>query len=238
MIKEKITKEKITKEKITKEYIIEYLKKYYETYKIIPRSSGKHPFCRRTILKNFGFWNNLLIEAKIPLFKTKALEVNCKKCNTLFKKNVNQIKKTNYNFCSRSCSVIFHNTHKTSGYRISKLEVFLQENLKGYNFNYNNRTICDGLELDIYIDELKIAFEINGIIHYKPIYGEDKYNNIIQKDLLKNKLAKNKDIIIYTIKDESKKFSIKYGKEILEKIYKIIHKTKYKHVCADINIIK
>lgn len=218
------------KEKITKEYIIEYLKEYYKIYKIAPRATREHPFCKETVLNRFGCWNNALIEANIPLYITKALEVNCKKCNKLFKKHVNQINKTKYNFCSRSCSAIFYNTHKTTGFRVSKLERYLQENLKGYNFDYNNRIICDGLELDIYIEELKIAFEINGITHYKPIYGKEKYERIIKNDLLKNKLAKEKCITLYTIKDESIGFSIKYCEDILEKIYKTIHTIKYKSV--------
>ena len=53
------------KEKITKEYIIEYLKEYYEKYKIAPRATREHPFCKETVLNKFGCWNNALIEASI-----------------------------------------------------------------------------------------------------------------------------------------------------------------------------
>jgi hypothetical protein len=104
------------------------------------------------------------------------------------------------------------------------------------NSEHNIRSIISPLELDIYIDELKVAFEINGIVHYNPIYGIEKYNKIIKRDLLKNKLTKDKGIILYTIKDESKKFSIKYAEEILEKIYKFIHKLHFKKVISKIKI--
>jgi hypothetical protein len=98
------------KEKITKEFIIKNLKEYYETYKIIPKTNGKYPFSSKTVINKFDSWNNALTKANIPLFQTKALEVNCKKCNKLFKKYVNQIKKTSNNFCSRSCSVKYNNS--------------------------------------------------------------------------------------------------------------------------------
>lgn len=37
-------------------------------------------------------------------------------------------------------------------------------------------------ELDIYIPSLKLAFELNGIFHYEPIYGQDKMNQIQNND--------------------------------------------------------
>lgn len=106
--------------------------------------------------------------------------------------------------------------------------------LEGYSFEYNNRNICDGLELDIFIPELKLAFEINGIVHYKPIYGEEKFNKIKEKDILKNKSCKDKNIRIITIKDESNRFSEDYGKEILSRIYEEIHKLKFKDVLIEL----
>ena len=37
-------------------------------------------------------------------------------------------------------------------------------------------------ELDIYIPSLKLAFELNGIFHYEPIYGESRLNQIQNND--------------------------------------------------------
>lgn len=224
--------------KITKELIINCLKNYYEINKIIPKHTEyknyNFPFGTSSIKERFGTWNNALIEAGIPLNRQDPIKVNCLECNIEFKKRVGQINSTKNNFCSSSCSAIYNNKHKITGFRISKLEVYLQENLKGYNFDFNNRKICDGLELDIYIDELKLGIEINGIVHYKPIYGKEKLDKIIKKDILKNKLSKEKNIILYTIKDESQRFSIQYGEVILEKIYLFIHKLHYKKVIEEI----
>jgi hypothetical protein len=40
-------------------------------------------------------------------------------------------------------------------------------------------------EIDIFIPSLKLGIEINGILHYEPIYGEDKLNKIINNDKAK-----------------------------------------------------
>lgn len=165
-------------------------------------------------------------------------EVKCEQCNILFKKHVKEIKKSNNNFCSRSCSGTYNNQHRTTGNRISKLEIFLQEHLTGYNFEYNNRNICDGLELDIFIPDLKLAFEISGIVHYKPIYGEEKFNKIIEKDKSKMKLCINKGIKLIVIKDESNKFNEKYGNEILLDVYKYIHKRRFKNILCQIRYLE
>ena len=36
-------------------------------------------------------------------------------------------------------------------------------------------------ELDVYVPSLNLAFELNGIFHYEPIYGEKKLNQILSK---------------------------------------------------------
>lgn len=222
---------------ITKEFIIKYLKEYYKNKKIIPTSTNKeHPFCSSTVYNKFGSWNQALTEACIPIRMNKSQEVKCKNCDILFKKLVNQINKTNNNFCSSNCSGTYNNQHRKTGIRISKLEVFLQENLNGYEFSYNNRVICNGLELDIFIPNLKLAFEISGIVHYKPIYGEEKFNKIIRKDKLKMELCINNGINLIVIKDESTRFGEKYGDEILSRIYNYIHKVNFKNVLEKIRI--
>lgn len=223
-------------EKITKEFIIEYLKEYYKNNKKIPIAKDKqHPFSDKTVLNKFGSWNEALTIANIPFSRNKARKVKCKQCEKEIIKLVNQINKSKNDFCSLSCSANYNNKHRVSGTRISKLELFLQEHLSGYYFEYNNRKICDGLELDIFIPKLKLAFEINGIFHYEAIYGEDKLQNTIRKDNLKVNLCKELSINLIVIKDESNKFTEKYGYEILSRIYRDIHKLDFKNTIEALN---
>lgn len=117
------------------------------------------------------------------IYQDKSLELLCKTCNKLFSKKQSQFKKTKNHFCSSSCAATFNNTNKTHGYRRSKLEVWLETELTklypNLEFHFNRKDTINS-ELDIYIPSLKLAFELNGIFHYEPIYGQetlDKINN-------------------------------------------------------------
>ena len=48
-------------------------------------------------------------------------------------------------------------------------------------FHFNRKDTINS-ELDIYIPSLKIAFELNGIFHYEPIYGPEKLGQINNND--------------------------------------------------------
>lgn len=97
----------------------------------------------------------------------------CKQCGTDFTR---YLRYTN-SFCSRSCNAIYRNSHKIVGTRISKLEKFLQRCLTlefpTIEIHYNRKDTINS-ELDIYVPCLKFAVELNGIFHYKPIYGQEK----------------------------------------------------------------
>jgi hypothetical protein len=117
--------------------------------------------------------------------KLKEKEVICKNCSKNFIKKECQIKKSNNNFCSRSCSVTYKNLNKNYGNKRSKLEDFLEKELiisfPSLQFLFNDKTTINS-ELDIYIPSLKLAFELNGIFHYEPIFGPEKLNQIQNND--------------------------------------------------------
>lgn len=112
-------------------------------------------------------------------------EVNCLNCGEAFIKALYKIKKFPNHFCTRSCAVTYNNKHKSYGIRRSKFEIYAEEQLStlypSLEILYSNKEVI-GSELDIYIPSLKLAIEIQGIFHYKPIYGEEKLTKIKRND--------------------------------------------------------
>lgn len=155
--------------------------------------------------------------------------LNCKQCDKKIYKTRQEIKKSksgNY-FCSHSCTGLYTNSHKKTGNNRSKLELWLETQLNTLypklNIEYNNVKLF-GVELDIYIPSLKLAFELNGIFHYEPIFGNSRLNEIQHNDQRKFKFC-NENKIGLCIIDTSfqKKFTIDSSKKFLSIITKIIN---------------
>jgi hypothetical protein len=123
---------------------------------------------------------------------------------------------------SRSCAGTYNNAHKTHGYNRSKLELWLEKQLPilypKIKFIFNERLTL-GAELDIYIPELKLAFELNGIFHYEPIFGSNKLNEIQNRDQLKFKLCLENKIGLCVIDTSTQKY---FKEESSRKYLKII----------------
>jgi len=116
--------------------------------------------------------------------KVSCLCGNCEKEIFIVPRIINE-SKSGFVFCSKSCSVTYNNTHKTTGNRRSKLEIWLEEQITlafpNLHVLYNNKETINS-ELDIYFPDLKLAIELNGIFHYEPIYGKNKLTSIKNND--------------------------------------------------------
>lgn len=144
----------------------------------------KHKIQRCLNPKQFG--NGKYCSQKcIPILQSTSISVVCLNCNKKFNKQSQRVKKSKNHFCSKSCSAIYNNTHKKHGSRRSKLEQYIEEQLVCFypkiKFEFNKKDAINS-ELDIYIPSLKLAFELNGIFHYEPIFGLDKLDKIKNND--------------------------------------------------------
>lgn len=141
----------------------------------------------------------------------KSKEVECANCGTQFIKRLPDIKrsKSGNHFCSRSCAATYNNKNKTHGTRRSKLEIWLEDQLNKYypelDILFNDKETI-GSELDIYIPSLNVAFELNGIFHYEPIYGNDKLQKIQENDQSKSKACHDSKIDLCVIDTSQQKY--------------------------------
>lgn len=91
----------------------------------------------------------------------------------------------------------------------------------------NDRKQLDGFELDIFIPEMKVGIEYNGIHHYQPIQGDENLKRVVKIDRMKRGLAFKKGIKIYTIKTLES-----HSRNTKVKLINI-----FSQICKDLNLI-
>ena len=180
----------------TKEFKIKYSIKTFENTNSKKIRNGQRALREKLYLNN----PIICTQCNVPIPYAKSIE---KKHDS--KKQKQQNLPGNI-FCSRSCAAIYKNTHKEKGTRVSKLETWLAEKLRGSfpqtEFHFNRKDTINS-ELDIYIPSLKLAFELNGIYHYEPIHGYKKLNQIQNNDNRKFQACLERNIELCII-DSSK----------------------------------
>lgn len=128
----------------------------------------------------------------------------CKWCLVPVTRKQNQLRKINNVFCTKSCAASYNNTQRRKSRR-SKCEQLLcsliQNHYPDLVIEPNNKTMLDGFEIDIAIPSLNFGIEWNGIVHFKPIYGEAKLKSISDRDRQKEEIAKKKGVHLVVIPD-------------------------------------
>jgi transposase-like protein len=154
--------------------------------------------CNEIYLKNKVYWyHNVINKKRVVSFCTKKCEMKyrfirlgsmnskCKQCkeSIVVRKRDQELRKNH--FCSKSCAATYNNTHKKTGTRRSRLEKWIEEQLitlyPSIHFKFNKKDDIES-ELDIYIPQYKLAFELNGIFHYEPIYGKQLLEKMENND--------------------------------------------------------
>lgn len=201
---------------------------FYKTKNIVLTSIKGHPdFALRFCSLKCHYDNQL---------KTNWIYLECAECASKVLKQKSKIKQNKNNFCSKSCSAKYQNKNKTLGkIKKSKSEVYLSNLIRAdfqqLNVEENIRSILPSkLELDIYIASIGLAIEINGPLHYFPIFGKAKLKKIKINDANKKIEAHsiNCNLIIVNISkikywEETKRFlDFIYKYKIKPKIEKLI----------------
>ena len=181
------------------------------------KRNNKKNFCSRKCVSQWTQKMGLKQISKYP----KVIELICLHCGKKFirshqKYRDNVIKKGSLYFCSVKCRKNLYQ-YLTRSFR-SSLEIWIEEKLTNLypslEIVYNDRNTI-GMELDIYIPSLELSFELNGIYHYKPIYGIDKFTKVLYKDIKKEHECKTQHIDLYVL--DCKTFS--HLNEETDKIY-------------------
>jgi len=167
------------------------------------------------------------VETRKKLEIENRIYLNCYECGLSVMKKTHEIKKSKSGnvFCNSSCSATYNNKNKKTGTRRSKLEFWIEEQLKKiYKFEiiFNGKDAIKS-ELDIFIPSLNLAFELNGIFHYEAIYGDKKFESIKNNDNRKFQNCLENGIELCIIDTSSSKhFKPERDKKYLDIITKII----------------
>lgn len=144
-------------------------------------------------------------KCKHDYYKT-SVKVMCSTCQKEICRVPSIIKKskTKRFFCDESCAATYNNKLKRKSRR-SKIEKkfydLLVKEFPNLNILANDKAMIDGYEVDVAIPSLKLAIEWNGIVHFKPIYGQTKLDKIQNRDAEKLKIAADKNINLIVISD-------------------------------------
>jgi hypothetical protein len=165
---------------------------YSVKYTEVKRGWGK--FCSKSCSASFKY-------SDIPRF----IILKCGFCNNLITKRHCELKSSisGNAFCNSSCSASFNNKFKRKSRR-SKCEIklfnLLNEAFPDLELQANPK-ILDGYEIDIFIPSIKLGVEWNGVVHFRPIWGQDKLDKIQDIDFKKQVIAEQKQIELIIVPD-------------------------------------
>jgi hypothetical protein len=109
-----------------------------------------------------------------------APAITCDQCGRIVKRHPSDLRKGERHFCSKACAMRFRNSHNLVGNTCkSQAETYLAELIRadypGLVVEQNVRNLLpSGLEVDLLIRSHNLAIELNGPIHYVPIFGDEK----------------------------------------------------------------
>ena len=107
-------------------------------------------------------------------------------------------------FCCQSHAATFNNRLRQKTRR-SKIEAEFFDRLVAtfpeIEMIPNDKTMLPGIEVDVAIPSLRLAIEWNGVVHFQPIYDQEKLDVIQRRDAAKAQLAADLEIRLVVIND-------------------------------------
>lgn len=155
------------------------------------------------------------------------LKIPCGGCGAILDRTEADIKQCKHGkpYCSKSCRMKHYNHHilERSSNQRSKAEdilaSFIKTDFPDLEIVTNDRKFLpSGLEIDINIPSMRLAIELNGPVHYMPIYGEERLHKVQAKDAQKHLEIHQKGLTLIVL-DISRLNSTKKQLEFLTKHY-------------------
>lgn len=130
-------------------------------------------------------------------------EIECQTCKKHF--TVNPASESRRKFCSRKCmgaAMKYRKIKLSPQYRSfgeCAIVCLLKKNYPTLKIITTDRVQLDGYELDIWLPDINVGIEYNGQHHYKPVYGNERFEKTKLADITKRNIALTKHIKIVTI---------------------------------------
>lgn len=140
------------------------------------------------------------------LFYNRSITQPCAECGAPVTRLAKEVRRSKSGrlFCDTSCAASYNNRQKRKSRR-SKCEIrlfnLLKKSYPDLQLLASDKTMLDGMEVDIAIPSLQLAIEWNGIVHYQPIYGDTKLSKVRQRDEEKRQTAERKHVRLIVIPD-------------------------------------
>lgn len=148
---------------------------------------------------------------------------NCKFCDSQITRKKSTVLESQNVFCNKSCAAKYNNIHRKSGCVRSQAEIYLANLIRNDYPSIKIKENCKSFltckyEIDILLEDIKFAIELNGPTHFIPIYGMNVLNNIKHRDFVKSQELQSLGFNLLII-DISNQGYFKKTKVFLENIY-------------------
>lgn len=115
---------------------------------------------------------------------------------------------------------------KTAAEEGSKTEKFLFKSLldNGYNVKFHPKNLIKGeiIDVDIFLPDIRTVVLIDGVTHWKPIFGEEQLQKKQQKDSLKIAILVENKFNVIRIKNDVNNITLDYHNKLLKSVIKLI----------------